>query len=69
MSHPAHIHDDPPPPRGTYQDPARDEAPEVTMCEARSGETSGHVRTILGVSLSLTVLGMAIALAYWFAQG
>jgi hypothetical protein len=69
MNVPVHLRDDPLPPRGSYRDQRSDESPEVTTCEARSGETSGHVRTILGVSLALTVLGMAIALAYWFAQG
>jgi hypothetical protein len=69
MNAPVHLRDDPLPPRGTYRDPPSDEGPEVTTREARSGETSGRVRTILGVSLALTALGMVIALAYWFTQG
>ena len=67
MSESAHTPSKPITQRGPYRDP-RDGEPEteVTTREARSGETSGHVRRILAISLSLTVAGMALLLVYWF---
>jgi hypothetical protein len=70
MSDTARTPSNPIPPRGPYRDP-RDEAEpetEVTTREARSGDTSGHVRRILGISLSLTAIGMALVLIYWFVS-
>jgi hypothetical protein len=45
----------------------RDEPQVVSTQEARSGETSGHVRTILGVSMSLTVIGLGVVLLIWIS--
>lgn len=44
-----------------------DEPPVVSTRDARSGETSGHMRIVLGVSLSLTVIGMGVVLLIWIA--
>jgi hypothetical protein len=40
----------------------------VTTREARSGETSGHVRIILIAGLALAIIGMIVMLAIW-SQG
>lgn len=40
----------------------------VTTKEARSGETSGHVRIVLIVGLALAIIGMIVMLAIW-SQG
>lgn len=40
----------------------------VTAREARSGETSGHVRIILIVGTALAIVGLAATLAIW-SQG
>ena len=40
----------------------------VTTKEARSGETSGHVRVILIVGTALAIIGLVVALAIW-SQG
>ena len=45
----------------------RDEPQVVSTEKARSGETSGHVRLILGVSMSLTVIGMGVVLLMWIS--
>lgn len=37
----------------------------ISTQKARSGETSGHLRIILVVSLSLTVIGMGVVLLIW----
>lgn len=43
------------------------ERPTVLSKEdARSGETSGHMRGVLGVSLTLTVLALAAVLGWFF---
>ena len=48
----------------------RKEDGHVTMTteEARSGETSGHVRIILIAGLALAIIGMIVLLAIW-SQG
>ena len=38
----------------------------LTSTEARQGETSGHVRTVLGVSLAFAVIA-GIALAFYYS--
>jgi hypothetical protein len=40
----------------------------VTTKEARSGETSGHVRIVLIVGMALAIIGLIVALAIW-SQG
>lgn len=40
----------------------------ITTKEARSGETSGHVRVILIVGTALAIIGLVVALAIW-SQG
>jgi hypothetical protein len=40
----------------------------VTTREARSGETSGHVRIILIAGLALAIIGLIVVLAIW-SQG
>ena len=40
----------------------------VTTTEARSGETSGHVRIVLIAGLALAIIGMIVLLAIW-SQG
>jgi hypothetical protein len=40
----------------------------LTTKEARSGETSGHVRIILIAGLALAIIGMIVVLAIW-SQG
>ena len=40
----------------------------VTTNEARSGETSGHVRIVLIAGLALAIIGMIVLLAIW-SQG
>jgi hypothetical protein len=40
----------------------------VTTREARSGETSGHVRIILIAGVALAIIGMIAVLAIW-SQG
>jgi hypothetical protein len=40
----------------------------VTTREARSGETSGHVRIVLIAGLALAIIGMIVMLAIW-SQG
>jgi hypothetical protein len=48
----------------------RKEDGHVTMTtkEARSGETSGHVRIILIAGLALAIIGLVVLLAIW-SQG
>jgi hypothetical protein len=48
----------------------RKEDGHVTMTtkEARSGETSGHVRIVLIAGLALAIIGMIVLLAIW-SQG
>jgi hypothetical protein len=43
-----------------------DEEQVLTTTEARSGETSGHVRTVLAVSLSLALIVFAILYSAFF---
>lgn len=40
----------------------------VTTKEARSGETSGHVRIILIAGLAIAIIGLVVMLAIW-SQG
>ncbi len=40
----------------------------VTTQEARSGETSGHVRIILIAGMALAIIGLIVILAVW-SQG
>ena len=40
----------------------------VTTKEARSGETSGHVRIVLIAGLALAIIGLIVMLAIW-SQG
>ena len=40
----------------------------VTTKEARSGETSGHVRLILIAGMALAIIGLIVILAVW-SQG
>ncbi len=40
----------------------------VTTREARSGETSGHVRIVLIAGLALAIIGLIVMLAIW-SQG
>lgn len=40
----------------------------LTTKEARSGETSGHVRTILIAGLAIAIIAMVVLLAMW-SQG
>jgi hypothetical protein len=40
----------------------------LTTKEARSGETSGHVRVVLIAGLALAIIGMIVLLAIW-SQG
>lgn len=40
----------------------------VTTKEARSGDTSGHVRIILIAGLALAIIGLIVVLAIW-SQG
>lgn len=40
----------------------------VTTREARSGETSGHVRIVLIAGLALAIIGMIVMRAIW-SQG
>ena len=40
----------------------------VTTREARSGETSGHVRIVLIAGLALAIIGLIVVLAIW-SQG
>jgi hypothetical protein len=40
----------------------------VTTREARSGETSGHVRIVLIAGLALAIIGMIVLLTIW-SQG
>jgi hypothetical protein len=43
---------------------------EVVQGEkARSGETSGHVRRILGISIAMVTILFGILLAYWMNNG
>jgi len=50
------------------QQPIRPDEPQVVSTrEARSGETSGHMRVVLGVSLSLAVIAMGVVLLTWIA--
>jgi hypothetical protein len=37
--------------------------------EARSGETSGHLRRILGISFAMVTIAFGILLAYWMNHG
>lgn len=37
----------------------------VTTKEARSGETSGHVRTVLIVGVVIAIVGLIVAAAIW----
>ncbi|WP_198154780.1 hypothetical protein [Oceanibaculum pacificum] len=38
---------------------------KIDKTEARQGETSGHVRTVLFISLGLAVICLAIWFAIW----
>ena len=40
----------------------------LTTKEARSGETSGHVRIVLIAGLALAIIGVIVVLAVW-SQG
>jgi hypothetical protein len=40
----------------------------LTTREARSGETSGHVRIVLIAGLALAIIGLIVVLAIW-SQG
>jgi hypothetical protein len=40
----------------------------VSTKEARSGETSGHVRIVLIAGLALAIIGLIVVLAIW-SQG
>ena len=42
-----------------------DEHVTVTTKEARSGETSGHVRTVLIVGVTIAIVGLIVAAAIW----
>jgi hypothetical protein len=43
-----------------------DPAPELTPAEqARQGETSGHMRRVLGISFAAAAVALAIILAVW----
>lgn len=54
-------HPTPPP-----HDPAADDAaPTLSKEDARAGETSGHVRLILGLSMSLVVIGLGVLVFVW----
>lgn len=46
---------------------SKDDDDHVTLTtkESRSGETSGHVRTILIVGLAIAIIGLAVMLAIW----
>jgi hypothetical protein len=48
---------------------ASGEAKEIKGEEARSGETSGHVRRILGISFAMVTIAFGILLAYWMNHG
>jgi hypothetical protein len=37
--------------------------------EVRSGETSGHLRRILGISFAMVTIAFGILLAYWMNHG
>jgi hypothetical protein len=39
---------------------------EVSKTDARAGRKTGHVRWILGISLSAVVVAFAIAYVVWF---
>ncbi|WP_162917498.1 hypothetical protein [Dongia deserti] len=45
-----------------------DDHVRLTTKEARSGETSGHVRTILIAGLAIAIIAMVVLLAMW-SQG
>lgn len=45
-------------------DPTQPPNVELTPVEARSGMTTGHMRYVLGISLALTVVTMAVILAF-----
>ena len=40
----------------------------ITTQEARSGETSGHVRVVLIIGTAIAIIGLLVALAIW-SQG
>jgi len=46
----------------------KDDRVTLTTKEARSGETSGHVRTILIAGLALAIIAMVVFLIIW-SQG
>ena len=46
----------------------QDDHVTVTTREARSGETSGHVRIVLIAGIALAIIGFIVALAIW-SQG
>jgi hypothetical protein len=46
----------------------QDDHVTVTTREARSGETSGHVRIVLIAGMALAIIGFIVALAIW-SQG
>ena len=49
---------------------ARSDHPTVIKGEeARSGETSGHLRRILGISFAMVTIAFGILLAYWMNHG
>ena len=37
----------------------------LTTREARAGETSGHVRTVLIAGLAIAIIGMIVLLGIW----
>ncbi|HWA42869.1 MAG TPA: hypothetical protein VHA10_06635 [Hypericibacter adhaerens] len=43
--------------------------PVLSTEEARSGETSGHLRKILGISIAMVTIAFGILLAYWMNNG
>jgi hypothetical protein len=48
----------------------RSEPPATLKGEkVRAGETSGHVRKILGISFALVTIAFGILLAYWMSNG
>lgn len=53
-----------------YDKKAGKETPPVIKGEkARAGETSGHVRKILGISFAMVTIAFGILLAWWMNHG
>jgi hypothetical protein len=42
-----------------------DHPPTINTTEARQGETSGHMRRVLGLSLTAAAVVFAIVLIWW----